>query len=210
MKCPSPVRGRRAGYRFQHSDRKAISGARTRGTRAARARDARKASCCAVVDHRSQLRSAPSRCWRRSGSLAERANAQGAGNSDPLLRPVLDGDPRNPPRFNNSRVHRARIIPRASRAVPNYHYQPAIGAGTTGFDSTGAPRRPKGVQKGRPSGDREGTHPPTAFRCRRRLPSPPRQPSSFCRWRSPSQRCCCPIRLRGRRAARCCGRSRRC
>ena len=84
--------------------------------------------------------------------LAERANAQGAGNSDHFLRPVLDGDPRNPPRFSNS-----RSSPRANNTsgftpVPNYRYQPAIGAGTTGFDSTGAPRRPKGVQKGKPSG----------------------------------------------------------
>ena len=199
MKCPSPVRGRRAEYRLQHSDRKAISGARTRaGQRELGLGESqllrRRRSMLAIALGAGALLSA-------LGPLAERANAQGAGNSDHFLRPVLDGDPRNPPRFNNS-----RSSPRANNTsgftpVPNYQYQPAIGAGTTGFDSTGAPRRPKGVQKGKPSGAAKA--PPTdKVRHRRRPPSPPRQPSSFCRWRSPSQRCCCPIRRRGWRAAR--------
>ncbi len=86
------------------------------------------------------------------GPLADRAHAQGAGNSDPFLRPVLDGDPRNPPRFSNSRNASGGSDTSRFTAVPNYHYQPAIGAGTTGFDSSGAPRRLKGVQKGRASG----------------------------------------------------------
>jgi hypothetical protein len=71
--------------------------------------------------------------------VADCAHAQGTGGSDLLLRPVFDGDPRNPPRFDRSRTPRSGA-PAQFNAVPNYHYQPAIGAGTTGFDSAGTSR----------------------------------------------------------------------
>ncbi len=87
---------------------------------------------------------------------AERAHAQSAGGSDSLLRPALDGDPRNPPRFNTD-APRGSETSRFTTAVPNYRYQPAAGAGTTGFDSTGAPRRTKATPRGRLV---NGTRPP--------------------------------------------------
>ena len=58
-----------------------------------------------------------------------------------LMRPALDGDPRNPPRFR-----RPKNAPQDSSdtgLTRGFSYQPAIGAGTTGFDSTNA-RRAKG------------------------------------------------------------------
>ncbi len=64
------------------------------------------------------------------------ARAQATGGSD-LLRPQLDGDPRNPPRFDRSRPSRSGEP--AQFTVPNFHYRPAIGAGTTGFNSAGTP-----------------------------------------------------------------------
>jgi hypothetical protein len=60
-----------------------------------------------------------------------------------LMRPVLDGDPRNPPRF--SRPGTLMADPAESRigAVPNYDYQPGLGTGRSGFNSSN-PRRQKG------------------------------------------------------------------
>jgi hypothetical protein len=67
----------------------------------------------------------------------------GAQNSDPsdslfppdsfLMRPSIDGDPRNP-----QRLRRQPPPPADSRIgqLQKYRYQPAIGAGSSGFDST--------------------------------------------------------------------------
>ncbi len=90
--------------------------------------------------------------------LPGNASAQGVSNqtadnpASRLMRPVLDGDPLEEPRFRSP-----RNVPRGSDTsrftpVKNYDYQPAIGAGTTGFDSTGARRKTKSVpQKGKPA-----------------------------------------------------------
>jgi hypothetical protein len=67
---------------------------------------------------------------------ADRAHAQGALGSD-LLRPELDGDSRNPQRFDRSRPARSGE-PAQFSTVPNFQYRPSIGAGTTGFVSAGA------------------------------------------------------------------------
>jgi hypothetical protein len=77
------------------------------------------------------------------------ANAQASGNAATgttnstdslLMRPVLDGDPRNPPRFRSARKSLDNTPARFGQ-LPNFDYQPAFGAGTTGFDSTNAIRR---------------------------------------------------------------------
>src|SRR5262245_26267040 len=80
---------------------------------------------------------------------AEHASAQTASSADPFLRPVLDGDPRNPPRFG-PRPPRSGEAARFD-TLQNYRYRAAQGAGTTGFDSTGAPRKTKAGTKGKPA-----------------------------------------------------------
>jgi hypothetical protein len=50
-----------------------------------------------------------------------------------LLRPFVDGDPSNPPRFRKPDAARAQL--------PRFAVPPAAGAGRTGFDSTNAARR---------------------------------------------------------------------
>jgi hypothetical protein len=57
-----------------------------------------------------------------------------------LMRPVLDGDPQNPPRFRSARKA-LDTAPSRFGQLPNFDYQPAFGAGTTGFDSTNARKR---------------------------------------------------------------------
>lgn len=74
-----------------------------------------------------------------SAAKAQTANAGGGANSQlesELMRPVLDGDPQNPPRFRNSRRTMDNAPTRFGQR-PNFSYQPALGAGTTGFDSRG-------------------------------------------------------------------------
>jgi hypothetical protein len=76
------------------------------------------------------------------------ASAQSAADYDALLmRPALDGNPQNPPRFR--RVGKRE--PEDSQPVgviPDYHYQPAFGAGTTGFDSTNSRKKRQRAPKG--------------------------------------------------------------
>jgi hypothetical protein len=64
-----------------------------------------------------------------------------------LTRPTLDGDPQRPPRFRRAREPTSDT----SRfgEIRNFDYKPAIGAGTTGFDSTGARRKRKAAVKGK-------------------------------------------------------------
>jgi hypothetical protein len=57
-----------------------------------------------------------------------------------LLRPVLDGDAQNPPRFRSPRKA-GDTAPSRFGQLPNFSYQPALGAGTTGFDSTNVRKR---------------------------------------------------------------------
>ncbi|HKA81341.1 MAG TPA: outer membrane beta-barrel protein [Xanthobacteraceae bacterium] len=69
------------------------------------------------------------------------------GGGDPsLLRPVLDGHPSNPPRFRGARKS-SDTAPSRFGQLPNFEYQPAFGAGTTGFDSTNARKRRPGQAK---------------------------------------------------------------
>jgi hypothetical protein len=57
-----------------------------------------------------------------------------------LLRPVLDGDPRNPPHFRKpGSMPRAKLL--------KFGNPPAFGAGTSGFDSTNVRRRKARVAK---------------------------------------------------------------
>ena len=80
------------------------------------------------------------------------AGAQGAGSADPLLmRPVLDGDPQDPPRFRPpKRGGQQGDVSRFSQ-VPSYSYRPAVGAGTSGFDSTNAAKRKAKGKAGQPA-----------------------------------------------------------
>ena len=81
------------------------------------------------------------------------AGAQGAGSAaDPLLmRPVLDGDPQDPPRFRPpKRGGQQGDVSRFSQ-VPSYSYRPAAGAGTSGFDSTNAAKRKAKGKAGQPA-----------------------------------------------------------
>src|SRR5438093_455687 len=72
------------------------------------------------------------------------ATAQSEADADRfLLRPVVDGDPDNPPRFRRPAVGTQSSTRSRLRAAPSFSYRPAFGAGLTGFDSTNA-RRQKG------------------------------------------------------------------
>ena len=84
--------------------------------------------------------SAPARAQDAAPDAAQ--DATGAiGGTDPfLMRPVLDGDPQNPPRFRSARKG-SDTAPSRFGQLPNFDYQPAFGAGTTGFDSTNARKR---------------------------------------------------------------------
>jgi hypothetical protein len=63
-----------------------------------------------------------------------------AQTSDPanslLLRPDVDGDPRNPQRFRRARTPQEQAAQSRIGQLQKYGYQPAIGAGVSGFDST--------------------------------------------------------------------------
>jgi hypothetical protein len=70
---------------------------------------------------------------------AQQSVADGA-----LLRPTLDGNPQNPPRFRRAIV--PGTDPGRLGELPSYDYKGGIGAGTTGFDSSGVPRRLKNLK----------------------------------------------------------------
>jgi hypothetical protein len=79
------------------------------------------------------------------------AGAQGVGGPDPLLmRPVLDGDPRDPPRFRAPKRDGQQGDVSRFTQVPSYSYRPAVGAGTSGFDSTNAAKRKAKGKAGQP------------------------------------------------------------
>jgi hypothetical protein len=76
----------------------------------------------------------------------------GNGTASLLLRPVLDGSPQNPPRFRSPRKGMDNAPSRFGQ-LPNFDYQPAFGAGTSGFDSTNARKRnTKSSQGAKPGG----------------------------------------------------------
>jgi hypothetical protein len=80
------------------------------------------------------------------------AGAQGTGSPDPLLmRPVLDGDPRDPPRFRAPKRGGQQGDVSRFTQVPSYSYRPAAGAGTSGFDSTNAAKRKAKGKAGQPA-----------------------------------------------------------
>jgi hypothetical protein len=80
------------------------------------------------------------------------AGAQGVGGPDPLLmRPVLDGDPRDPPRFRAPKRGGQQGDVSRFTQVPSYSYRPAVGAGTSGFDSTNAAKRKAKGKAGQPA-----------------------------------------------------------
>jgi hypothetical protein len=75
-----------------------------------------------------------------------------------LMRPVLDGNPQNPPRFRSPRKGMDNAPSRFGQ-LPNFDYEPALGAGTSGFDSTNARKRPAKSNQGKSS---QGTPPGAA------------------------------------------------
>jgi hypothetical protein len=71
------------------------------------------------------------------------AVAQQTDSSDSLfLAPSLDGNPQAPPRFRPAPKEDQRQ-PAQFVQLPSFSYRPAIGAGSTGFDSTNGARRNK-------------------------------------------------------------------
>ena len=101
VNCPSPARGRRPdiGFNILIAKRFPVLGCEQGSASSDLGKSQllrRRRSMLAIAVGAAAL-------WTALGPLAERAHAQGAANSDPFLRPVLDGDPRNPPRFSNSR-----------------------------------------------------------------------------------------------------------
>lgn len=73
-------------------------------------------------------------------AAASPVHAQSGDEGAGLLRPVLDGDPRNPPRFRRASVP-ASAAPTRFGQLPSYGYQPGLGVGSTGFDSVNARRK---------------------------------------------------------------------
>ena len=67
-----------------------------------------------------------------------------AQDADYLLRPQVDGDPRNPPRFNRTDGQGQTGVSRFGKS-PDFNVPPASGAGLTGFDSRNGSRQ-KGKQ----------------------------------------------------------------
>src|SRR5262245_22704550 len=87
-------------------------------------------------------------------AAGERASAQTASDPDAfLMRPALDGNPQDPPRFRPARSAAQQGVSSRIGELPNFSYRPALGAGTTGFDSSSARKR-KGKlgQKPKPAG----------------------------------------------------------
>jgi hypothetical protein len=85
------------------------------------------------------------------------ANAQSASGDDALLSPKLQGDPRKPSAFRKTPPSVAQAQTRAATPlgqIPDYGYQPGVGAGSTGYDSSNNPRRnarARGQGKGAPA-----------------------------------------------------------
>ena len=72
----------------------------------------------------------------------EKTTAQTASDPDlGLMRPVFDGNPQDPPRFRRSTNAPRQGNPSRFSQIQNYDYRPALGAGTTGFNSTSASKR---------------------------------------------------------------------
>jgi hypothetical protein len=63
----------------------------------------------------------------------------------PLLAPTLDGNPRSPPVFRRAKPETAAATAPAGE-LPNFDYEPAIGAGTTGFNSSNAKLKARSKQ----------------------------------------------------------------
>jgi hypothetical protein len=88
------------------------------------------------------------RAQTAQGGMITAANdtADDNGGTASLMRPVLDGNPQNPPRFRSPRKGMDNAPSRFGQ-LPNFDYEPALGAGTSGFDSTNARKRqPKSNQ----------------------------------------------------------------
>jgi hypothetical protein len=75
-----------------------------------------------------------------TGAAAQ--SVPGSDSTASMLRPALDGNPLNLPRFRRS-APAAGTDPSRFGELPNYGYKPAVGAGSTGFDSTNAARKSK-------------------------------------------------------------------
>ena len=77
-----------------------------------------------------------------------------------VMRPILDGDPRNPPRFRKAETPRGQLL--------TFGNPPAFGAGTSGFDSTNAQRRKARAAKQKSASTAKPVSAPNA-----RAPRPP-------------------------------------
>jgi hypothetical protein len=68
----------------------------------------------------------------------------------PLLAPSLDGNPQHPPVFRKPSPQTPAATTEPAGQLPKFGYQPAIGAGSTGFNSSNT--RPKTRGSSRPPG----------------------------------------------------------
>jgi hypothetical protein len=118
-------------------------------------------------------------CLAGAGMLLGHAVAQNAqvaqsaaspyDNNYGIMRPVLDGDPSNPPTFR-------RVPPRASDTspvgkIPTFGTPPASGAGNTGFNSTNV-KRPRPARPGQAAGNLGGPKPQTPLSVPPAAPAP--------------------------------------
>jgi hypothetical protein len=83
-----------------------------------------------------------------------------ASTDFPLLAPSLDGNPRNPPMFRQLRPQTPADTTAPGGQLSNYDYQPAIGAGSTGFNSSNT--RPASRKIGTPASSQPPGSAPTA------------------------------------------------
>jgi hypothetical protein len=101
-------------------------------------------------------RQTPPSSWRSAGLLmgavmlmGPPAGAQMAANPDSsLLAPALDGNPQHPPMFRKPSPPPPATITSPVGQLPNFDDQPAMGAGSTGFNSSNT--RPKPRRKSQP------------------------------------------------------------
>jgi hypothetical protein len=104
-----------------------------------------------------------------------KASAQVAGDPDAsLLRPELDGNPQRPPRFRRGQDTKPQTDTSPIGEIKNFSYQPAVGAGATGFDSTGAKRKNRSSRSKSQNKNQKATPAGLTPQLSSALPSPPK------------------------------------
>ena len=85
--------------------------------------------------------------------IASPARAQDAATTDfPLLAPTLEGDPLHPPVFRKPSPPTPVTTPSRVGQLPTFDDQPAMGAGSTGFNSSNTRPKPRSKSLARASG----------------------------------------------------------